>query len=62
MRDMKKELCFEQTILRQNTTNIRSAWFHYIKISDSQTITLPLILELNPKLVDFVTLHTPAIP
>lgn len=29
---------------------------------DSQTITLPLILERSPKLVDFVTLHTPAIP
>lgn len=48
--------------MKQNTTNIQSSWYHYINISDSQTITLPLILELNPELVEFITPHTPANP
>lgn len=55
-------MVFKQKILKQNTTNIHGPRLHYINISDSQTITLPLLLKLNPKPVDFVTLHTPAIP
>lgn len=44
------------------TDNLGVKYYQYAKIFDSQTVTLSLIIELSPKRVDSITLHTSAIP
>lgn len=44
------------------TDNVGAKYYQYAKIFDSQTITLSLIVELNPKMVDSIILYTSTIP